>query len=612
MGETGRSAPPAPVTPEPIVWNLTDLYPSVEAWRAAKEDVTARVKDLARFRGTLGESAAQLAGALDAARGAEKDLVRLYVHAFLKADEDRRVSETQERRGEAAVLMAELDEATSFIAPEVLRIGAETVERFIAAEPRLVKHAFGLRDTLRRAGHTLSDESEEVLAATGSMRQGPERIYAMLSSSDLPFPTVTLSTGEAVQLDQAAYGRHRASPVREDRRLVFDAFWGAWRNYEATLGQTLETEVKSHVFEAKVRNFDSALDQALFGANIPPAVYRTLIDATHRHLPSLHRYFRIRRRMLGVDELRYSDIYPPLVVSDRVYTLDEARALALTSAAPLGNDYVALLEEGLGGDWMHVYPQSGKAPGAYMYGSVYDVHPYLLLNFNGAYDDVTTFVHEWGHALHTMLSTRANPYETASYATFTAEVASTTNEVLLQEHLLAGDLPDEERLFYLGSALEGIRGTFFRQVMFAEFELAVHELVEQGEALSGAKLSERYEWLVRRYHGSDDGVLAYDADYAIEWAFIPHFYRNFYVFQYATSIAGGTLFADRLLNGDEASRSAARRDYLAVLSAGGSDYAYDLLRNAGIDLATDTPYDALIARMNRVMDEIEAILARRG
>ena len=615
MGETRRSAPPAPATPptpEPIVWDLTDLYPSVDAWRAAREDIAGRVGELARFRGTLGESAAQLAAALDAARSAEKELVRLYVHAFLKADEDRRVSEAQERRGEAAVLMADLDEATSFIAPEVLRVGAETVERFIAAEPRLGKHAFGLRDTLRRAGHTLSDESEEVLAATGSMRQGPERIYAMLSSSDLPFPTVTLSTGEAVRLDQAAYGRHRASPVREDRKLVFDAFWGSWRNYEATLGQTLETEVKSHVFEAKVRNFDSALDQALFGANIPPAVYRTLIDATHRHLPSLHRYFRIRRRMLGVDELRYSDIYPPLVVSDRVYTLDEARALALASAAPLGDDYAALLEEGLGGDWMHVYPQSGKAPGAYMYGSVYDVHPYLLLNFNGAYDDVTTFVHEWGHALHTMLSTRANPYETAGYATFTAEVASTTNEVLLQEHLLARDLEDEERLFYLGSALEGIRGTFFRQVMFAEFELAVHELVEQGEALSGAKLSERYERLVRRYHGSDDGVLAYDADYAIEWAFIPHFYRNFYVFQYATSIAGGTLFADRLLNGDDASRAAARRDYLAVLSAGGSDYAYDLLRNAGIDLATDAPYDALIARMNRVMDEIEAILARRG
>ncbi len=601
-----------PAAPAPVVWDLTEIYPSVEAWRAAKDDLAERVVDLARFRGRLGESPADLADALDAVRGSEKELVRLYVHAFLAADEDRRVSDAQERRGEAAGLMAELGEATSFIAPEVLRVGEETIQQFVAAEARLQKHAFGLRDTLRQVDHTLSDQSEEVLAATGAMRQGPERIYAMLSSSDLPFPTVTLSTGEEVRLDQAAYGRHRASPIREDRKLVFDTFWGAWRNYEATLGQTLETHVKAHVFEAKVRNFDSALDQALFGSNIPAAVYRTLIEAAHRHLPSLHRYFRIRKQMLGVDELRYSDIYPPLVASDQAFALDEARSLAVASAAPLGEDYLGLLREGLAGDWMHVYPQPGKAPGAYMYGSVYDVHPYLLLNFNGAYDDVTTFAHEWGHAVHTMLATRANPYETASYATFTAEVASTTNEVLLQEHLLAEDLPDEERLFYLGTALEGIRGTFFRQVMFAEFELAIHELVEEGEALSGSKMSELYERLVRRYHGSNQGVLAYDSDYAIEWAFIPHFYRNFYVFQYATSIAGGTMFADRLLTGDEASRTAARRDYLAVLSAGGSDYAYDLLRNAGIDLATDAPYDALISRMDRVMDEIETILARRG
>ena len=602
----------APAAPDPVVWDLTDLYPSVEAWRAAREDMTARVADLARFRGTLGESAAHLADALDAVRGTEKELVRLYVYAFLAADEDRRVAEAQERRGEAAVLMAEFDEATSFIAPEILRVGEATITRSIDGEPRLAKHAFGLRDSLRRAGHTLSDEAEAVLAATGAMRQGPERIYAMLSSSDLPFPTVTLSTGEAVRLDQQAYGRHRASPVREDRQLVFDAFWGAWHKYEATLGQTLDTHVRAHVFEAKARHYDSALAQALSSANIPATVYRTLIAATHRHLPSLHRYFRIRQRMLGVDELRYSDIYPPLVASDQVFTLREARDLAHASAAPLGDDYQALLAEGVAGDWMHVYPQPGKAPGAYMYGSVYDVHPYLLLNFNGAYDDVTTFAHEWGHAVHTMLAARVNPYETFSYATFTAEVASTTNEVLLQEHMLAQELPDDERLFYLGTALEGIRGTFFRQVMFAEFELAIHELVEQGEALSGAKMSELYERLVRQYHGSDDGVLAYDADYAIEWAFIPHFYRNFYVFQYATSIAGGTMFADRLLNGDAALRGAARRDYLAVLSAGGSDYAYDLLRNAGIDLATDAPYDALIARMDRVMDEIEAILARRG
>ena len=590
-----------------VEWDLTEIYESLDTWRNQKEQIERRVAELTSFKGRLGESAETLVNALDAISGAEKDVVRLYVYAFLEADEDRRVSATQERRGEAALLLSQLEETTSFVRPELLRVGSSTIERYLDAEPRLARHAFNVRNTLRQEPHTLSDQAEAVIAGTSSMRQGPERIFAMLSSSDMPFPTITLSTGENVRLDQAAYSKHRASHNRVDRRQVFDAYWKTWNAYKATLGQTLDTHVKAHVFEAKVRKYETALDAALAGPNIPAAVYRKLIEVTHRHLPSLHRYFRLRQRMLGLEDLHYYDIYPPLVASRRSFALEEAKALSIASAAPLGNDYVALLKKGFLGDWMHVYPQPGKAPGAYMYGAIYDVHPYLLLNFNGEYDDVSTFAHEWGHAIHTMLSKQQNPYETASYATFTAEIASTTNEVLLQEHMLAQDISDDERLFYLGTALEAVRGTFFRQVMFAEFELKTHELVEQGEALSGDKMSELYEQLVRQYHGSDAGVLTYDPAYAVEWAFIPHFYRNFYVFQYATSIAGGTMFAERLLGGDED----ARDDYLAVLSAGGSRYAYELLKEYGIDLATDAPYDALIARMDRVMDEIDAILDRQ-
>ena len=589
-----------------IEWNLAEVYTDLDAWRADKARLEGEVAGLARFAGRLGESAGALAEALEAISTTEKELVRVHVHAFLKADEDRRVAEAQERRGETALLLVRFEETTSFVAPELLRVGSATIERFLEAEPRLARHAFNVRNILRREPHTLSAEAEAVIAGTNAMRQGPERVFAMLSTSDMPFPTVTLSTGEEVRLDQAAYGKHRASRNRADRKLVFDAFWETWQGYAATLGQTLDTHVKAHIFEARARHYAGALEAALAGPNIPTAVYRTLLAAAARHLPSLHRYFRLRQRMLGVEELRYHDIYPTLVASERTFDLDEAKAMALTSAAPLGRDYVSALRESLAGDWMHVYPREGKAPGAYMYGAVYDVHPYLLLNYNGAYDDVSTFVHEWGHAMHTVLAKRHNPYETASYATFTAEIASITNEVLLQEHLLAQDLADRERLFYLGTALEAIRGTFFRQVMFAEFELAIHERVERGEALSGEKLNALYEALVRRYHGSDDGVLAFDPTYAVEWAFVPHFYTNFYVFQYATSIAGGTMFAARFLDGDED----ARRDYLAVLEAGGSRYAYELLREHRIDLATDAPYDALIARMERVMDEIEAILDR--
>ena len=593
---------------EQIEWDLGEIYPSYEAWNSAKTRLEERVDALAAYRGRLGESAATLREAFDAITGTEKELARLYVFAFLKADEDRRVSAAQERRGLAAALLSEFNETVAFVSPELLRVGSQTVERYLAEEPGLDPHAFNIRNTLRQEPHTLSDETEQVIAATGPVVQGPERIYAMLTSSDMPFPTVTLSTGEEVRLDQAAYSLHRASRNRDDRRLVFDRFWGVWKAYETTLGQTLDTHVKTHVFQAKPRRYARALDAALSGPNIPTAVYQKLIEATHRHLPSLHRYFRLRQRMLGLDDLHYYDIYPPLVASQRTFDIAESKALTRASAAPLGDHYLELLEKGFTGTWMHVYPQQGKAPGAYMYGDVYDVHPFLLLNHNGQFNDVSTFTHEWGHAIHTMLAQEHNPYETAGYATFTAEIASTTNEILLQEHMLAQDISDEERLFYLGTALEAVRGTFFRQVMFAEFELRIHEMVEAGEALSGEKMTDVYEQLLRRYHGADAGVITIDPAYAVEWAFIPHFYRNFYVFQYATSIAGGTRFAERFLTGDDQ----ARDDYLAVLSAGGSRYAYELLQEYGIDLATDAPYDALIARMDRVMDEIEAILDRKG
>jgi len=593
--------------PRQIEWDLGQIYPSIDAWSAARAQLDAKVESLGDYRGRLGEDAATLREALDTIYETEKELARLYVFAFLKADEDRRVAETQEHRGLAAALLSRFGESVAFVSPELLRIGSKTFERFLAEEPGLTRHAFNVRNTLRQASHTLSDEAELVIAASGPVLQGPERIFAMLTTSDMPHPVVTLSTGEKVTLDQGAYSLHRASPMRSDRKLVFDQFWGAWARYETTLGQTLDTHVKAHVFQAKARRYPSALDAALSGPNIPTVVYRKLIEAAHRHLPSLHRYFQLRQRMLALDDLHYYDIYPTLVASDRTFDISESKRLTLASAEPLGSHYLGLLRQGFSGDWMHVYPQAGKAPGAYMYGDVYDVHPYLLLNHNGQFNDLSTFTHEWGHAIHTMLSKEQNPYETSGYATFTAEIASTTNEVLLQEHMLALDLDDEERLFYLGTALEAVRGTFFRQVMFAEFELRIHQLVEAGEALSGEKMTEIYGSLLRQYHGADDGVMVIDPVYAVEWAFVPHFYRNFYVFQYATSIAGGTMFAERLLGGD----GKARDDYLAVLSAGGSRYAYELLQEYGIDMATDAPYDILVGRMDRVMDEIEEILDRR-
>ncbi len=344
------------------------------------------------------------------------------------------------------------------------------------------------------------------------------------------------------------------------------------------------------------------------GSNVPTDVYRALVKAANDNLPSMHRYLKLRQRMMGLPDLHYYDIYPETTQLEKEFSIEDATQLTFESLEPFGEEYLALLKEGLDADWMHVYPQPGKRSGAYMQGAGYDVHPYVLLNYNKGFEDVSTFSHEWGHAVHTLLARENNPYETYSYTTFTAELASTTNEVLLQEYMLAKDLSDEERLYYIDRALEGIRGTFFRQTMFAEFELKIHELAEAGEALSGRRMTEIYLDLLKKYHGHDEGVMTIDPAYAIEWAYIPHFYFNFYVYQYATSISGGTMFAERMLSGDET----ARDDYINTLKAGGSEYPHPLLKKAGVDLTSELPYQTLINRMNRLMDEAETILDRMG
>ncbi len=591
------------------VWDLTDLYANSDAWEAERQQVLAKMKEVDAYRGRLGESAATLLEAADKISALQKSALRLLVYATLSADEDLRVSETQERRTLAQSLFAELSQATSFIAPELLEVGPEKIESFIASEPGLEKHAFNLRDTLRQKDYTLSKEAEKVLANAGDVLSGPGQIYGLMANASIPWPSIELSNGEKVGLlNQSAYTKYRAVQNRNDRKAVFDAFWGTWKQYEAMFGATLATHVKGHVFGAKSRGYENALAAAVSGSNIPTDVYRTLVSTANENLSSMHRYLKLRQRLLGLRDLHYYDIYPEVTALDRTFTVDDAKEMTMVSLQPFGEKYLNLLKEGFADDWMHVLPQPGKRPGAYMFGSAYDVHPYLLLNFNGGFEDVSTFSHEWGHAVHTMLSKANQPFENASYTTFTAELASTTNEVLLQEYMLAKDLPDAERLYYIDRALEGIRGTFFRQTMFAEFELKIHEMQESGEALSGAKMTALYLDLLKKYHGHDEGVMNIDEAYAIEWAYIPHFYRNFYVYQYATSISGGTAFAERMLAGDKT----ATEDYIKVLEAGGSEYPYELLKASKIDLASKTPYETLINRMNRLMDEAETILDRMG
>jgi oligoendopeptidase F len=478
----------------------------------------------------------------------------------------------------------------------------------VEQDSRLAPFAHDLDDSLRRAPHTLGDEAEQALSYFSQPLDAPESIFSLLANADIPFPTITLSNGEGHLIDSQGYARWRASENRADREAVFDAYWGKWSEYRSSVGSVLSAHLQAQVALAKARHFDGVLERELFADNLPPAVYRTLVSEVNAALPTLHRYFRLRGRMLGVEQMHYYDIYPPLVSLDRAFDLGTSKSLTLDAMAILGDDWVAMQREAINGRWMHVYPQRGKQSGAYMSGSVYDVHPYLLLNHNDSYDALSTFAHEWGHAMHTLFANQAQPFETARYATFIAEIPSTSLELILEEYMVERAESIDEELFYLGSALESLRGTYFRQTMFAEFELQLYEAVERGEALTGERISETYAELVRRYHGHDDGVVIVDDLYTNEWMFVPHFYYNMYVFQYATSLTAGTALYGKMVSEGEAGVE----NFKNLLKAGGSDYPYRLLRRAGVDLATPEPYRAVVARMNSIMDRMEQLLEQRG
>ncbi len=588
-------------------WNLADLYPALPAWHEDAARLEAQMREFAACRGHLGDSARRFRECAELQGDATRRYLRLVVYANELLSEDTGAAASLELRSRARVLGSKLAEATSFLRPEVLALGAARIDAFIAQEPALKAWRHPLDDILRTAPHTLDTDGEAIVAAFALAANAGGSAYQILANADMPWPTVKLADGRDAKLDQSGYTHHREAADRADRKKVFDAFFGQWKAFERTVGVTLYSSLKEDTVAARVRKYPDSLARSLDRFRVPVAVYDTLVKSANDNLPTLHRYFRLRGRMLGVPEMRYYDIYPPLVGGGRDYPIDEGLRIMLESARPLGEDYVAAMAKGVRDRWMDVYPRPRKQSGAHMAGAAYDVHPYVLMNYTGNYESVSTLAHEWGHAMHSYLSNRAQPFPTARYATFTAEIASTVNEALLLDYMLKGARDDAERLLYLGSALEGLRATFFRQVMFAEFEREVHARVDRGEPLTGDKLTRIYGDLLRRYHGHDQGVVKIDDLYAVEWAYIPHFYSAFYVFQYATSISAGSLFAEAILKGEPG----ARERYLGLLAAGGSNYPYELVKAAGVDLASPAPYAAVATRMNRIMDEIEAILARR-
>ena len=592
---------------ERYTWDLSALYQSAADWRARKTAVVAEMPSIRAFEGRLGSSPSVLADALERLSALDKELSRLYVYASLVADEDTRAAEPNGMQQEMLQIYAQFAAHAAYLEPEVLRIGTAAVEAAIAAEPRLAPYTFHLRDIARRASHTLGDAEERLLADAAPMAAAAGSIYTILTNADFPYPTITLANGETARIDQAGFAEVRTSAVRADRQAAMEAFFGALGAFGRTMGTAMNGNVQKALFYARARRYGSSLEAALDASNVPVSVYMRLVEGVNRHLPSFHRYLRLRTRMMGVtDGLRYHDLYAPLVASvDLRYTPEEAQAHVLEAMAPLGAEYVAVLRRAFDERWLDWYPTDGKVSGAYSNGGAYDVHPYVLLNYLGRYNDVSTLAHELGHTMHSHYSNTTQPYPRASYPMFVAEVASTFNEALLIERMLSRIADTPTRLTLLGQALEGFKSTVFRQTQFAEFELRMHEMGQRGEPVTGEALDRLYLDITRRYYGHGEGVCQVDDVIANEWSYIPHFYREFYVYQYATSFTAAEALSTRVLAGD----ADVRARYLRFLGAGGSDYPIALLASAGVDMTTDEPLDLTIAKMNRVMDEIERLLA---
>ena len=552
--------------------------------------------------------ASSLADCLELDTDISKTFGRLYSYASMKSDEDTRRSKYLAMRQAVEQLMTEYASKASYIEPELIKLDRETVTGFIAAERRLAVYRMYLFDLLRRKAHKLSEKEEKILAETGLMADGPASVYGVFSNAEMPYPEVTLSDGTEATLNKAGYARHRSSTVRADREKVFQAFWSTFQTFKQTFGVQLYSHLQTHVFYMRTRNYDSSLELALDRNNIPTDVYHSLIANVRDNLDSFHRYLRLKKRMLGVETLKYSDLYAPVVKDVELeYTFDEARQLYLDAVKPLGPDYRQAAQQAFDGRWIDVYPTPGKRSGAYSSGNAYDVHPYILLNYNGQFDDVSTLAHEMGHTMHSFYSNKHQPFPLADYSIFVAEVASTFNEALLIHKMLNEIEDDDVRLSLLMNYLDGIKGTVFRQTQFAEFELRMHEMAEKREPQTGDTFTQLYGDILRDYYGHEQGVCEIDDLYTLEWAYIPHFYYNFYVYQYSTSFTAATALAEAVFNGEEG----AVQRYLDFISAGGSDYPIDILKQAGVDMTTSEPFGKTMAAMNRTMDEIEAILARR-
>ncbi len=586
-------------------WDLSVLFKDLDAWKAKKNEVAGQFEKFKKYEGKLGTSAEMLYECLELDSKVSIDFNWLYSYASKLSDQDTRESGPLAMVQEMDGLGTKFNAALSFMRPEILAIDKETIKKFMKDKPELKVYGQAIDNIQRLKAHTLNNEGEELVANAGLMSGAPYDVFSIFKNADMPRPEMTIS-GDEVRLDDAAYTLHRANDNRETRKKVFETFFGSYKQFERTFGAQLFGQVKRDMFYKNVRNYQSSLESALNANNVPTSVYMSLIKGVNENLDVLHRYLNLRKRMLGIDDLYYYDMYPSMVKKvDMSYTIEQANDLMLKSLVPLGSEYLATLEEAFANRWIDIYPNTGKRSGAYSSGGAYGAHPYILLNYNGKYEDASTLAHELGHTMHSYYSNKNQAYINSDYPIFLAEVASTTNEALLMDYVLKHTEDQQKRLSLLGSQLEGYRQTLFRQTQFAEFELKIHEIAETGEALTGTKLTKIYLEILKKYYGHDKDVTVIEDLYGIEWAYIPHFYYNFYVFQYATSLCASAAVSEKILTEGE---SMAKKFHKNFLSAGGSKYPIPIMKSIGVDMTTSEPFNLAMKRMNNIMDEMEKIL----
>jgi oligoendopeptidase F len=592
----------------PVTWDLTEIYPTDQGWDAARKELAGKDAAMDAYRGRLGSSAPTLKKALDEMFALQMRASRLGSYAGMRGDEDLRESGPQGMLQSLRSVMADLQAATAWIDPEILAIPQERIQAFLNEEPDLAVYRRYLERLEKQRPHVLDSESERLLGMTQRIRGTGSTISGLLRNAEIPWPTITLSDGAELRVDPTGYVKGRASVNRDDRIASYDAFYGQLEGFKGSFAASLSATVQEHIFNARARSYDSSLEAALSNNEVDPAVYHMLIKEINAALPTLYRYLELRGKILGVEDLRYHDSYPDLVAEIKEdYSWEKSKQVVGGALKPLGDEYVARFLEALDSGWVDVYPRTGKRAGAYVNDGAYEVHPYMLLNHQDDYESASTLAHEGGHLMHSWYSQEAQSYPTSRYVIFVAEVASTFNQVLLFHQLMERAEDDAMRLSLLGNFLEGMRTTVFRQTMFAEFELAIHEAVERGEALTGDSLNALYLDMLRRYHGEAEGVMTIDELYAVEWAYIPHFHYNFYVYQYATS----NVAAIALAEGVEQNRSGALERYLDFLRSGSTKPPVELLADAGVDMTGPEPIRAAMRMMNEVMDQIDEILARR-